>query len=231
METLYVVEKIEIVGKALLGELTQSNGLYTYKPLELSKYSTFPWTRTGFVSESLPAFVTQRVMTPYNAWVEKRMESLGLHEYNEWEILKKTKGTSPRDTLQFLTNQELGDVKERLNVGTSDIVGTLTVRKPKVKYRPGVYKRDVMAKVGMPVKPIKVRQVAGLVKRDARTGKLLSVRAVIPEVVKKDAEKYPDLKLRGPSGRIVVGVKTGTGKRAIVTQKQMKKMNLFQGEN
>jgi len=91
MEALYVTEKTAAVGRVVLGKLTKDGPTYIYEPAKEAKYSTFEWTKQPFVSTLLPVFVAQRIMTPYNTNIGAHLEKLGLQEYDEWEVLKRTK--------------------------------------------------------------------------------------------------------------------------------------------
>lgn len=108
MEKLFVIESSKDEKQYLIGQLIKrTNGEYEYIPTRLAQQSSFTWTRLPFKGKNLPLYIKQRIFSEHNSGIEKFLEKIKLAHYDEWEVLKRTNGKNPRDTLLFVTNDAL----------------------------------------------------------------------------------------------------------------------------
>jgi hypothetical protein len=106
VETLLVVDELD-GNPEVLGELSKEGDTVEYTPTGTGRRSLFVWTAQPVVSTGLPVFIKNRIVARHNRGVDKFLHNIGLDVYDEWEILKRTNGVSPRDDLKFMTEDLL----------------------------------------------------------------------------------------------------------------------------
>lgn len=115
MEKLFVIESSKDEKQYIIGQLIKkSNGEYEYIPTRSAQQSSFTWTRLPFKGNNLPLYIKQRIFSEHNSGIEKFLEKIKLDRYNEWEVLKRTNGKNPRDTLLFVTEEALSKEHQAL---------------------------------------------------------------------------------------------------------------------
>lgn len=107
-DTLYVVNRKEVGGVErpfLLGTVTKEDNVYHYQPNKDAP-SSFLMFRSEIKSKDLPPMAARRLYSPKRPDIKDILESLGLKEYDAWEILKKTKGKLLTDKIMYLSEAE-----------------------------------------------------------------------------------------------------------------------------
>jgi hypothetical protein len=107
MEILFVIE-VRPNNKALVvGRLTRTDSFIEYKPTASAMQSRSMWVAYKYKEENLPMPISQRIFSPYNQGIKNLLHKIQLTEYDEWEVLKRTKGISLKDSIKFINRKTL----------------------------------------------------------------------------------------------------------------------------
>jgi hypothetical protein len=110
VEKLYVVECMDDNNPTVLGALEKQEDIFVYTPTENAKTSVFKWTLEPFTKKHLPPYINLRIPGPHKISLPKILKKYGLNNYDEWELLKATRGFSAKDSLTFEYNVGLEEI-------------------------------------------------------------------------------------------------------------------------
>jgi len=110
VDKLYVVERVEDKKPTVLGALEKQENAFVYTPTEHAQSSVFKWTLEPFSKKNLPSYIRLRIPGPHKVSLPKILGKYGLKDYDEWELLKATRGFSAKDSLTFEYNQRLEEM-------------------------------------------------------------------------------------------------------------------------
>jgi hypothetical protein len=152
MEKLFLVETIQTGVTIILGKLTKDNGTFEYLPTKYGRRSRLRWAARPFKDNKLPLFVLQRIFNAYNKETDKYLKELGLKKYDPWQILIKTMGKSPRDTVKFLNEEQARKLcSKKINKKIVDGIFNTEFRDA-IKTAPtytAFFKNSILSKLGM----------------------------------------------------------------------------------
>ena len=108
-EILYIVNKIENangINWIVIATLTKVNDSYCYTPYNLD-VDSFPRADCILVTEKLPDMAQRRLYSNRRPDIKEILAKYGMSDYDEWELLKRTKGRLMSDNLLYLSKEEL----------------------------------------------------------------------------------------------------------------------------
>jgi hypothetical protein len=117
-EILYIVNKRRVFNGSnvtVVATLKKKDDIYTYKPYNLS-IDTIPRAKKTVVSKGLPPIAQRRLYSKRRPDIGEILAKYGLSYYNEWELLKRTKGILATDELMYLTKEDLNTLRGRPEV-------------------------------------------------------------------------------------------------------------------
>lgn len=115
MEVMYLIKTDRYGKKFLIGELTKNNKGYIFKYIPEApdksegflKVPTFKDFDKIYKSENLFLFFANRLYDRGRPDLQKILESYGLNEYDEWELLKATRAKLMTDNYELTQNRSI----------------------------------------------------------------------------------------------------------------------------
>ncbi|MNW55816.1 hypothetical protein D3C74_335010 [compost metagenome] len=110
MDILYVIEITGTKYAILLGRFTKHSSFYEYRPCSSAKLSNMVWTWFAMTDSNIPKPISIRIWNPSNLATDNFLQEIGLSEYDEWEVLKRTEGKDIRDNIRFVDRDTIRNV-------------------------------------------------------------------------------------------------------------------------
>jgi hypothetical protein len=112
MDKLYLVKSDEKGERYLIGELSKEDNEYTFRYTPIApgksdgfiKVHTFKDFSKVYKSNDLFFFFTSRLFDRRRPDLPKLLEQYGLEQYDEWELLKATKGRLMIDSYELMAS-------------------------------------------------------------------------------------------------------------------------------
>lgn len=122
-DLLYIVNRTEDANGMkwiVIATLTKINDSYCYTPYNLD-VDCFPRADCILVCEQLPDMAQRRLYSSRRTDIKEILAKYGMSDYDEWELLKRTKGRLMSDNLLYLSKDEL--LKVSLNHPLISFIG------------------------------------------------------------------------------------------------------------
>lgn len=109
-EKLYVVNTNMSDESTVIATIEKKSDRYIYQPMNLDK-DNWPRARKVIESKGLPDIAQRRLYSKRRPDIDRILAKYGLNRYDEWELLKRTKGRLMTDKVQYLTENEMLELK------------------------------------------------------------------------------------------------------------------------